>query len=255
MSGSFKLTGQELCDSIAKKLTESTNNQPLYYQIMVALQQSIAEGVLVRGSFLPSERDISKSLAISRVTLRRAIDELVKEGLLVRRHGSKTTVAPRYEKTISNLTGFSEDTRARGQVPGAIWISKKIVAPSSSEAMALNLSLHDKVVRMERLRTADGKPLAIERATIPQEILPSPDLVHESLYDALNILGVHPIDGVQRLRASVMTKEDARLLESEVGAPLLVMERCCFLADGRAAEYTQTRYNGDSYEFLTQLKR
>lgn len=249
------LSSHDLSEFIAEKLADSHSNQPLYHQLVIALQQGFEEGVLVRGSFLPSERDMAKSLSISRVTMRRAIDELVKDGLLVRRHGSKTMVARRYEKTISNLTGFSEDSLARGQIPGAIWISKKIVAPSSTEAMALNLSLQDQVIRMERLRTADGKPLAIERATIPKAFLPSPDLVHDSLYDALEKLGVLPSEGVQRLRAGVMNKEDAQLLESEVGAPLLIMERCCFLPDGRAVEVTQTRYKGDSYEFLTQLKR
>lgn len=249
------MTAQSLSVFISNRLASAPPGQPLYHQLMVAFQESVAEGVLPRGSFLPSERDLSKDLSVSRVTLRRAIDELVNEGLLVRRHGSKTMVAPRYEKSISNLTGFSEDTRARGQTPGAIWLSKKVVSPSSSEAMALNLTLSDRVVRMERLRTADGKPLAIERATVPQAILPSPDLIKDSLYDALDALGVHPVKGLQRLRASVMSKEDARLLDTEPGTPLLIMERCCFLPDGRAVEFTQTRYNGESYEFLTQLQR
>lgn len=249
------MTAQTLSAFITDKLTSASSEQPLYHQLVVAFQESVAEGVLPRGSFLPSERDLSRDLSVSRVTLRRAIDELVSEGLLVRRHGSKTMVAPRYEKSISNLTGFSEDTRARGQEPGAIWLSKKIVTPSSSEAMALNLTLSEHVVRLERLRTADGKPLAIERAAVPQAILPSPDLVKDSLYDALDALGAHPLKGLQRLRASIMGKEDAQLLGCEPGTPLLIMERCCFLQDGRAVEFTQTRYNGDSYEFLTQLQR
>lgn len=249
------MTSSDPCQYVKKRLEEIDSANPLYYQVMLALQDAVETEVLPPGSFLPSERDLSKALKVSRVTLRRAIDELVKSGMAVRKQGSQTKIVSRYEKTISNLTGFSEDTRARGQEPGATWLSKKTVAPTSSEAIALNLSLNERVIRIQRLRTADGKPLAIELATLPQSILPTAELIEDSLYDALDKLGMHPEYGVQRLRASIMTKEDAELLESEVGAPLLIMERCCFLADGRAVEFTQTRYAGDSYEFVTQLKR
>lgn len=239
---------------VRERLSRVSDNRPLYSRLMMALRAAVDEEVVARGGYLPSERELSEQVGVSRVTLRRAVNELVDEGLLVRRHGSKTMVAPRYQKSISSLTGFSEDIRARGQVPGCIWISRRIVPPSATEASALQVALDDRVVRLERLRTADGKPLAIERATLPRTILPSPDIVSDSLYETLQELGLRPVSGLQRLRASVMTKEDAHLLDSEIGAPLLIMERSCYLPDGTPAEFTQTRYNGDSYEFVTHLK-
>jgi GntR family transcriptional regulator len=119
--------------------------------------------------------------------------------------------------------------------------------------MALGLLGQDAVVRLVRVRTADGLPLAIERAAVPQAILPSGDLVDASLYKALANLGAAPVRGVQRIRAGLMTRIDAELLHSDVGAPLLIIERRCFLKDGRPVEFTETRYNGASYDFLTGL--
>ena len=98
-------------------------------------------------------------------------------------------------------------------------------------------------------------PLAIERAAIPQSVLPSSDLVGDSLYALLTELGVAPIRGVQRIRAGIMAMSEAELLESSPGAPLLIVERRCFLEDGRPVEFTETRYNGERYDFLTELGR
>lgn len=229
------------------------DDQPLYRRLAQALKQTVEGGGPGASSILPSERNLSARLGISRVTVRKALDELSLEGTLRRRQGAKTTVSRRVEKALSTLTGFSDELRARGSVPGQRWISRQVVLPTPSEAMALGLMGQDVVVRLVRVRTADGQPLAIERAAVPQAILPSGDLVDTSLYKALAALGAAPVRGVQRIRAGLMTRVDAELLESDVGAPLLIIERRCFLEDGRAVEFTETRYNGASYDFLTGL--
>lgn len=234
-------------------LMAATDARPIYSKVADGLAEAVSKKMMAAQSHLPSERILAQELDISRVTLRKAIDELVAAGLLVRRQGAKTVVAQRLEKTLSKLTGFSEETRARGLVPGARWISKTLMLPSSSEAMALALPPGARVLRLVRVRLADGAPIAIERAVIPASVLASGDLVEESLYAALRGLGAAPVRGVQRIRAGVMTKTDAALLESEPGAPLLIIERRCFLEDGQAVEFTETRYNGESYEFMTEL--
>ncbi len=89
-----------------------------------------------------------------------------------RQQGAQTRVADRVQKALSAVTGFSEELIARGNVPGQCWISRQTVLPTPSEAMSLGLSTNDRVVRLVRVRTADGRPLAIERATVPQAILP-----------------------------------------------------------------------------------
>ncbi len=234
-------------------LVAATDARPIYSKVADGLAEAVGNKMMAAHSHLPSERILAQELAISRVTLRKAVDALVNGGLLIRRQGAKTVVAQRLEKTLSKLTGFSEETRARGLVPSARWISKSLVLPSSTEAMALALHPGEQVLRLVRVRLADGAPIAIERATLPASVLASGDLVGESLYEALRGLGAAPVRGIQRIRAGVMTKSEATLLESEVGAPLLIIERRCFLEDGQAVEFTETRYNGESYEFMTEL--
>lgn len=236
---------------IAEHLSQSKDARPLYRKLADALAQQMPMGDAQ--AHLPSERQLSSKLGISRVTVRRALDELAADGLLVRRQGARTVMAQRIEKALSVLTGFSDELRARGQVPGQRWLAREKVLPTPAEAMALDLSGNAPIVRLVRVRLADGQPIAIERAAVPQSILPSGSLVKDSLYDALSRLEAQPVRGVQRIRAGLMTRTDAELLESQSGGPLLIVERRCFLADGRPVEFTETRYNGENYDFLTEL--
>lgn len=244
-----------LIDRIRAALAEPAPDQPLYQRLAAVLTDALATGEVGAGQTLPSERHLSAALGISRVTLRRALELLAREGRLRRQQGAQTRVAERVEKALSTVTGFSDELAARGSIPGHRWISRKTVLPTPSEAMALGLSAADPVVRLIRIRTADGRPLAIERATLPQAILPSGEMVEASLYATMRALGVAPVRGAQRIRAGLMSPVEAELLEAEPGAPLLIIERRCALADGRAVEFTETRYNGALYDFLTYLGR
>lgn len=234
-------------------IASTDDSRPLYRRLRDALAEAMRLDIAGPVGSLPSERWLASRLGISRATLRRAMDELVADGLLSRRQGARTVVARRVEKMLSSLTGFSDELRARGIEPGQRWISRRTVSPSPSEALALGLTPADSIVRLVRVRLADGLPIAIERAAVPQKILPSGDLVSGSLYGALGRIGLPPVRGVQRIRAGLMTRVDAELLESKQGGPLLIVERRCFLADGQPVEFTETRYNGESYDFLTEL--
>jgi GntR family transcriptional regulator len=119
--------------------------------------------------------------------------------------------------------------------------------------VALGLPEKALVVRLVRVRTADGEPVAVERATLPQTILKDPDLVGSSLYAALDLLGVRPVRGVQRMRAVAARTVEARLLSCEPGTPLLCVERRCFEAAGVCIEFTETHYVGTAYDFVADL--
>jgi GntR family transcriptional regulator len=244
---------ETLAGFIGASLAGADDSRPMYRKLRDALSEALRLGIAGPSDRLPSERRLAARLGISRVTLRRALDELAQDGLLARRQGAATRVARRVEKMLSTLTGFSDEMRARGIEPGQRWISRRSLAPSPAEAMALGLSPGDSIIRLVRVRLADGHPIAIERAAVPQAILPSGELVTDSLYDALARLGFPPVRGMQRIRAGLMTRVDAELLHSDPGAPLLIVERRCLLADGRPVEFTETRYNGESYDFLTEL--
>ena len=245
--------GQELMSLIRAEFQNSDPDATLYRRLGAALGIALVRAEAAGGQQLPSERRLSEALGISRVTVRRALEELARDGRVRRSQGAQTRVVERVQKALSKVTGFSDELQARGSRPGHRWVSRQTVLPTPSEAMALGLSAQDHVVRLVRIRTADNQPLAIERAVIPQSILPDGALVEESLYAVLRSLNAEPVRGAQRIRAGIMTPLEAEFLEAEAGAPLLIIERRCYLADGRPVEFTETRYNGELYDFLTDL--
>lgn len=227
---------------------------PLYLQLRSALHQALNSGLLRPGAKLPSERGLAEALGVSRVTFRKAIDQLCTDGILVRQQGAKTVVAARLEKAVSKLTGFSDEMRSRGREPGASWLSKAIAKPSPLEAMVLGVPVDSAIVRLERVRLADGEAVAYEKACVPLSVLPSLDLVQSSLYAALEAVGHRPVRGTQRMRAVAATTKDASILHCAVGAPLLCVERTCFSHDNTCIEFTETRYLGSAYDFVTDLR-
>jgi GntR family transcriptional regulator len=227
----------------------------LYRKLEMAVRAALTDGLLGPGASLPGERELAEGLNLSRATVRKALDSLVAEGFLVRRHGARTAVAARIEKPLASLTSFSEDMRSRGLEPGVIWLHRSISEATPAEVMALHLSPGAAVCRLHRIRTGGNKPMAVERATVPSRFLPDPELVTASLYDVLETYGCRPVRALQRLRAAVATPEVAKLLDLEAGAPLLVAERRCFADDGSAVEFTETTYCGERYDFVAELRR
>lgn len=248
------MTDQQILDFLAGQLS-ARGGEPLYRQLAEALKQAVAASHIKRGAVIPSERVLSQVLGISRVTVRKAIDGLVTDGFLDRRQGAKTVISSRLEKSLATMTSFSEDMRSRGLEPGCIWISRDISRPSPAEMMALGISSSEKVVRLRRLRTADGVPIAIEMATLPARFVPEPQAIGNSLYEYLETAGALPVRALQRMQAKPGTEEERRLLAAPEDASLLIMERRCFLADGQIVEFTQTKYRGDVYDFVIELMR
>ena len=121
--------------------------------------------------------------------------------------------------------------------------------------MALGIAVDANVVRIKRIRTANSLPIAVETSVVPVRFLPSPHLVDQSLYEALQARGFLPERAVQRMRSRPATADDATHLHCEAGAPLLVTERRCFLGDGQIVELCETRYKGDVFDFVFELRR
>lgn len=229
---------------------------PLYIRLQTLIRSAIAGGRLLPNAALPPERDMASSLGVSRVTVRKAIQGLVAEGVLRQRHGSGTFVSRsggRVEQPLSRLSSFTEDMKSRGLVPTASWIERSVGMPTSAEAMILGLSPTDRVSRLHRLRLADNEPMAIERAVIPARILPDPLIVSNSLYDALTSVGMRPVRAVQRLNAENVSSADAALLGIAPGSATLAIERISYLPDGRVVEFTRSHYRGDAYDFVAEL--
>ncbi len=227
---------------------------PLYLQLQKGLRDAIENRVVQVDAAIPTERDLAEEFAISRITVRKAIDGLVDEGLLSRRRGAGTfVVAPRVEKNFSRLTSFSEDMIARGRRPHSAWVSKSEGAVTPEEALSLGLSPGASVYRFHRIRYADGLPMALEFSTVPGYCLESLGAVGTSLYEALERAGHLPVRALQRLRAINFTAEQAEALDVSAGDAGLFIERRGFLIDGRNAEFTQSFYRGDAYDLVAEL--
>lgn len=232
---------------------EGDSGGPLYRRLEDALREALRDQVLRPNEALPPERDLAADLSVSRITLRKALDALVSEGLLVRRQGAGTFVAGRVEKQFAKLSSFSEDMAARGRTVRSEWIGKTAGAVTPDEALTLGLSPGAPVYRFNRIRFADDVAMALEYSAIPGFGLDGVDVVGSSLYAALQATGMRPVRALQRLRAVLFNEEQAELLGIEAGAPGLYIERRGFLADGRVIEATQSWYRGDAYDFVAEL--
>lgn len=229
------------------------NPTPLYLQIANTIRTRIHEGEIRHNEALPSERELTSLTGASRVTIRKAIDKLISEGLLYRRQGSGTYVAPRIEAPSSFLSSFTDDALGRGDEPEVVWIFKNFSNPTAEEAEQLDISITDEVARLGRVRLSNGEPLAIENAVIPKKFLPSFDELDQSLYEALSELGHRPVRGRQRIRASLATPTEAGLLQVEERSEVLRIERTTYTANGDVVEFTRSAYRGDRYDFVSEL--
>ena len=235
------------------RLDARDNHAPLYKQLQRALREAIQTKVLAPDDALPAERDLADEFSISRITVRKALDGLVSEGLLTRRQGAGTFVAARVEKSFSKLSSFTEDMISRGRVPRSEWISRAEGQVTPEESLTLGLSPGTPVYRFARIRYADGAPMAVEYTTVAAFALPSTEVVGVSLYEALETTGHRPVRALQRLRAVLFQAEQADLLGVPVKDAGLLIERRGFLRDGRAVEVTQSYYRGDAYDFVAEL--
>ncbi|MBB3117382.1 GntR family transcriptional regulator [Pseudoduganella violacea] len=231
------------------------DSSPLYMQIARKLSDEVRNGRYQVDQALPSERTLSEQLNVSRVTARKAIDQLVEQGLVVRRRGSGNYIAPRIEQPLSHLTSFSEQLQQRGYTPGSRWLKRSVVVASADEQLSLALSPGSKVARLERLRLADDVVMAYEVSVLPEAVLPRPDAVGDSLYEYLDSVGKLPARALQHVRAMNASPELARQLEVAEGRAVLFITRIAYLESGEAVELTHSYCHSDHYDFVAEMRR
>ncbi|QXJ26231.1 GntR family transcriptional regulator [Actinomadura graeca] len=209
------------------------------------------------GDALPPERRLAEDLGVSRPTLRQAIDDLVAEGLLDRRHGSGTYVAePRIAVSLT-MTSFTEDMIRRGMKPGGRVLSFRTEAAGARIGRRLALSPLEEVLTIRRLRLADGTAMAIETLCLPRALMPAlrrQDLEGRSFYDLLRAGGIVIASGTETIEPTVTTAEEAAELDVPVHTPAFLFERVTRDEDGRPLEYVRSVYRGDRYRLELDLR-
>ncbi len=232
---------------------DNKSAMPLYMQIAKSIRAFLSDNNIEAGEALPPERDLCAMTGASRVTVRNALDRLVKENIIERKQGAGTFVLPRVAHLGSSLSGFTANIQYSGHSLESIWIMKAYGVPTAEEADILKIAQNDKVVRLGRVRVSDGEPLAIEQAVVPAKLLPDISEITQSLYQALDTKGNRPVKGSQKVRASLANPTEAGLLSVAENSEVLRIERRSFLEDGTPVELTRSAYRGDRYDIVMNL--
>jgi GntR family transcriptional regulator len=209
------------------------------------------------GDAIPSERQLGLDFGVSRLTVRAALDELVREGYLVRRRGAGTFVAePKVQKGI-DITSFTDDMRARGLTPGSRTLELRTVAAGARLGRILHVSPSEPVVAVKRLRLADGDPMAIELLHVRSSLVPDltgRDLEEHSFYELLaQRYELAIVGGTQTVEPTVTNEEESSTLGVPLHSPALLFERVTRTAEGDVVEYTSSTYRGDRYRLVTEI--
>jgi DNA-binding GntR family transcriptional regulator len=222
---------------------------PLYFQVTAQLEAAIDAGELAPGDRLPNEIELAESLGLSRPTMRHALEELVGKGLLMRRRGYGTEVANTEVHRRVELTSLYDDLDAAGQHPTTEVLALDPARVNAAVATAIGADGSTPLVYIERLRYADGQPLALMHNWLPPAYadVSTDQLASDGLYRILRSRGVQPQVAKQRISARTASQHEARLLKIRRGQPLLAMRRTAYDADGQPIEFGDHLYRAEGY--------
>jgi GntR family transcriptional regulator len=216
---------------------------PLYHQISLCFRDLIRTGQVQAGEPVPSEMELSSLFGVSRLTVRRALDDLARDGLLTRRQGVGTFVAnPTEALILPSELSFSKNMQQIGRTPSSRVVSLRTIPAAAEVAAHLELEAGAPVLELVRVRMADDEPIMLETTYLPQgrfSDLPKADLATDSLYGFLKAryqVTIVALDQV--LEPTLLTEREARLLDVRRGSPALLSEIVGFIADGTPIEYT-----------------
>jgi len=209
------------------------------------------------GSAIPSERQLSADLGVSRLTVRAALDDLTREGYLMRRRGSGTYVQqPKISQELT-ITSFSEDMRRRGMVPGSRTLSMSTILAGARLGRLLQVSPSEEILVIRRLRLADGETMAIETLHLPKNLVPgiSADDLSGSFYEVLgDRYAIHITSGTQSIEPTVTNEDESEALGVPLHSPAFQFERTSRDQRDRTVEYVHSVYRGDRYRIVTELR-
>ena len=230
---------------------------PKYYQVKKHLLDFTA--AMSPGSPVPPERELARLYGTSRTTVRQALSELVIEGRLLRMQGKGTFVAKPKVAQALELASYTEGMRQHGLHPQTKILDIGYVTADGHLAGLLDVRPGGRLLRVRRLRLADGEPMSIDTSHLPARRFPGLRRQlerHESLYEALRTgYGIQLAEAEETIETVLADPHDARLLDVDPGIPLLLLSRHAIDSTGQPVEWAQSWYRGDRYKFVTRLRR
>ena len=238
----------------------SFTDEPLYAQVEGILASSILDGTMASGSQLPTEDSLIERFAVSRTTVRTAIQHLTSRGLVEVRRGKGTFVSPpKLNPKLTELSGFVEDMEALGHRATARLISSRTITASAEVARQLALPTGGKVVCIERVRLANGVPVSFDETYLPQSIgeqIITNDLEAQPIFSLLEQKYDIPLyEADYRLEAVSSTERVSAALEISAGSPIFLIERTSYREGHQPVDYEKLHYRGDLVRFSTTLTR
>jgi GntR family transcriptional regulator len=235
------------------------SKSPLYEQIYQLLRNKIIDGQLRPGDLLPSEAELVELYQVSRATVRQALDELVSDGLIQRRQGRGTFVAPpNVEQGLVRIVSFTEDMQRRGLEPGTKLISAELIPATTNLARHLEIPVEEPIARIERLRLADGEPMSVEISYLVHRYCPGimeQDYTTHSLRRMLaDRYGIRFSSARQSIRAIIAADGIAEALSVKDDAALLYIERISYTEFNVPIEYLCLYHRGDRYTLHGELR-
>lgn len=246
-----------IAEQTLSEAEEPVPRVPKYYRLKRHLVE-IAQ-THPAGSPVPPERTLATEFDTSRTTVRQALQELVVEGRLERIQGKGTFIAKPKVAQGLQLTSYTEDMRAQGLEPASRLLEVGEISADEMLAHRLAIEAGDPVVRIERLRMANGEAMAIETTHLSAQRFPELrfHLAHySSLYALLGeVFGIHLADAEETIETALATPREAALLDTDVGLPMLLLSRHSLCGEGRPIEWVKSIYRGDRYKFVARLQR
>ena len=231
---------------------------PLYYRIREDLRESIVSGELRSGDRISSERELCEEYGVSSITVKRAVLDLVAEGLLYRLPGKGTFVSqPKMERDLSQLASFTEEMLHQGLKPNSTVLDARIVPADGTVAKRLDVPIGEELISLERVRFANGEPLMLEKTFLPHALFPrllSQDLTSQSLYHIITgEYGVSLVKARETLEPVIINHKEAQNLAVEEGSPGLLLELTAYTDSGKPVEYTKAIVRGDRCKFFIEM--
>lgn len=239
---------------------QETDHLPLYAKVESALADDIAAGSLVPGDQIPAEDRLIARFAVSRTTVRKAVENLVARGLLEIRRGKGTFIAtPPLRQELTALTGFVEDMVALGRNPTARLLGVERISATAEVAKHLDLAIGALVYRIERVRLADGAAVSFDETFLPEEIgarVAAADLEAEPIFTVLEeTCGIPLVEAQYQLEAAAVDRRAAQALGIKVGSPIFLIERTSYTEGQRPVDYEKLHYRGELIKFVIRLPR
>ncbi|MBJ7222899.1 MULTISPECIES: GntR family transcriptional regulator [unclassified Brenneria] len=240
---------------LMERLRESLalpNKSPLYVRFVQTVQQALQAGEIRQGDFLPSERELSEWLGISRITVRKALSELESLQVVIRTRGYGTYISDQMEYYLKEAQGFTQQVQQQGKKPGTEWLCKSVVNCREEIAKRLKLPVGSEVFCLKRIRYIDDEPLSIAESYVPVAFIHDVDDITLSLYAYFRSQNRSPVRTRSWVSAQLADKSMHESLKLNSGAAVLVVKQLAFDRSNIPIEYSISYCRADTYVFVSE---